>query len=152
MNHDELIARSVCVAVEPWMVPWFAITDLITFVCYMLIPIVAVWASWGSRSVFFPLRRVLWRAAAFIFFCGVGHLIDIWVLWDGSAYWAHALNRAPLAAASLAFCMILPSTVASVAQDRTRLRRLEAERKAESLVDLSKIRKYIEQRRKDEGQ
>lgn len=80
------------------------VADLIIFVCYFSIPVLL----WGIRK--YVKSILIGWFAIFIFSCGVGHLIDIVVIFS-PMYWLQASNRIITAIASVATLLLLKKIV-----------------------------------------
>lgn len=95
----EWMPHGACIAWSPRLLWPQIVGDGLTFAAYMLIPFALVahvrrhwrelWATQGARMV----GLYAWFAA-FIFLCGVGHLLDIVTVWWGvyqlTALWSLA--------------------------------------------------------------
>lgn len=70
---------------------WFMITaDLLVFAAYLSIPLLLLFFVSRKKEVVFP--KIFWLFAAFIFACGVSHLMDAIMFW-WPAYRFNALER-----------------------------------------------------------
>lgn len=76
--------------------------DAGTFLAYLLIPIAFLRIlKLHNASLWKPFKWGLFLFSAFIFLCGVSHLIDIFTVWNGNMYRIQAYERILLAIVSL---------------------------------------------------
>lgn len=84
---------------------WFMIiSDLLIFGAYISIPFILVYFLKKKPDITFP--RILWLFAAFIFFCGISHLLDALIFW-WPVYRFSAFERFWTAVVSWATVMVL---------------------------------------------
>lgn len=55
------------------------ISDVLIFSSYLGIPLSIIYVVLRRKQIFFP--RLFWLFAAFIFFCGIGHLVEAIIFW-----------------------------------------------------------------------
>jgi PAS domain S-box-containing protein len=84
MVHDlvdgaSYMAHGYCLLWKPWLVVLHAGSDLLIFLAYFAIP-VAIWIFLRQRKDL-ELRRLAILFAAFIFLCGLTHLLQMVTLW-----------------------------------------------------------------------
>ena len=84
MLHDMVdsasyMAHGFCLLWKPWLVMLHAISDIVIFVAYFAIP-GAIWIFVNQRPDL-ELRRLAILFAAFIFLCGLTHLVEVITLW-----------------------------------------------------------------------
>lgn len=94
---------------DPTLVSLHAISDLITFICYVLIPLIALYIYLtGNLSSISTLYPKLWlTGGAFVFFCGLSHFgsaIEIWI--GGYFYYITGVNKIFMAIASISFVVL----------------------------------------------
>jgi len=101
---NSYMPRGACMMWETPLVIWHTVTDLMVFIAFMVIPLfifLIILIEVGNKfPVFAPLERAVgsikypsgtpwvirlkhlgWLGAWFIFFCGIGHLIDVITVW-----------------------------------------------------------------------
>lgn len=94
MNHlDAFVPHGVCLL---WTWPLILLIiagNLATFLAYSYIPVEFIRAGFRGRVTLAPkARMILFDFAAFILFCGVGHLWQIFLIWNGGLwYWVEAV-------------------------------------------------------------
>ncbi|MCL1470898.1 GAF domain-containing protein [Argonema antarcticum] len=77
-----------------WQTPlvWLhVVSDLLIAVAYFSIPAMLIYFVFKRRDV--PFLGIFALFGAFIIFCGMGHLLEIWTLWH-SAYWLSGIEKA----------------------------------------------------------
>ena len=84
MVHDlvdqaSYMAHGYCLLWKPWLIVLHAGSDLLIFAAYFAIP-VAIWIFLRQRPDL-ELRRLAILFAAFIFLCGLTHLVQMVTLW-----------------------------------------------------------------------
>ncbi|MEQ8386800.1 MAG: ATP-binding protein [Coleofasciculus sp. A1-SPW-01] len=67
------------------------VSDALIAIAYFSIPAMLIYFVRQRRDI--PFSRVFILFSAFIVFCGVGHLFDIWTLWHAD-YWISGIERA----------------------------------------------------------
>ncbi|MGB6166749.1 MAG: PAS domain S-box protein, partial [Geitlerinemataceae cyanobacterium] len=96
--------HGTCYLWKPGLVGLHLLSNLIIAISYFSIPLVLVRIV-GKRDDI-PFDRVFSLFAAFIVFCGIGHLMDIWTLWHPN-YWLSGSIRALTALVSLGTAIVL---------------------------------------------
>lgn len=85
--NSSFMPHGYCVQWNPVLITLFSVANAGIFLAYMAIPIEFLLANIRQRVVLDPgAKRYLKIFAAFIFFCGTGHLIQVWLLWH-PWYW-----------------------------------------------------------------
>ncbi|MEQ8957955.1 MAG: histidine kinase, partial [Coleofasciculus sp. C2-GNP5-27] len=67
------------------------VSDALIAIAYLSIPAMLIYFVRQRRDI--PFSRVFILFSAFIVFCGIGHLFDIWTLWHAD-YWISGIERA----------------------------------------------------------
>lgn len=70
------------------------ISDFLIAVAYFSIPTLLIYFIYKRRDV--PFSGIFALVGAFIVFCGMGHLLEIWTLWY-PAYWVSGIEKAATA-------------------------------------------------------
>ncbi|MBW4464932.1 MAG: response regulator [Pegethrix bostrychoides GSE-TBD4-15B] len=84
-----------------WQTPLVGLhlaSDALIAIAYFSIPMLLLYFAQQRQDL--HLSKVFLLFSAFIVFCGVGHLLDIWTLWY-PAYWLAGLEKAMTAGVSL---------------------------------------------------
>ena len=76
---DGFPARWYCGDWPEWLGWTHICSDIIIFISYQLIPVVALYYISRKKKVAFP--PLFWLFGAFISFCGIGHLIEAIIFW-----------------------------------------------------------------------
>ena len=79
INRAAYMAHGYCLLWKPWLVAMHASSDILIFVSYFAIP-VAIWIFLSKRKDL-TLKPLAVLFAAFIFLCGLTHLIQAVTLW-----------------------------------------------------------------------
>ncbi len=79
INRAAYMAHGYCLLWKPWLVALHASSDLLIFVSYFAIP-VAIWIFLSKRKDL-TLKPLAVLFAAFIFLCGLTHIIQAVTLW-----------------------------------------------------------------------
>src|ERR1700674_623919 len=79
VDNASYMAHGYCLLWKPWLVVLHAGCDLLIFFAYFAIP-VAIWIFLRQRKGL-ELRRVAILFAAFLFLCGLTHLVQMVTLW-----------------------------------------------------------------------
>ncbi len=79
IDHASYMAHGYCLLWKPWLVVLHAGSDLLIFAAYFAIP-AAIWLFLRQRPDL-ELRPLAILFAAFIFLCGLTHLIQMVTLW-----------------------------------------------------------------------
>ncbi len=109
MVHDlvdsaSYMAHGYCLLWKPWLVVLHAGSDVLIFLAYLAIP-VAIWIFLGRRKDL-ELRRLAVLFAAFIFLCGLTHLVQTVTLW-WPVYETQGMLKALTAVVSLATAVMI---------------------------------------------
>ncbi|MGC9504979.1 GAF domain-containing sensor histidine kinase [Baaleninema sp.] len=124
-----------------WQTPlvWLhVLSDTFIALAYFSIPAMLLYFVLQRRGV--PFLNIFVMFGAFIVFCGVGHLFDVWTLWH-PAYWLSGVERA---ATALVSCYTAGSMV-------TLLPRFLSLRTPEELEAINrKLQREIDRRRQTE--
>ena len=90
MMHVEFLPHGHCFLWEPRILWTFAVSDAVIFLSYVSISLRLVLLH-RKRPDIIPLNVIFLSFAAFIFTCGVGHILDVANIWHGryalSASW-----------------------------------------------------------------
>jgi hypothetical protein len=79
INHASYMAHGYCLLWKPWLVTLHAGSDILIFLAYFAIP-VAIWIFLRRRKDL-ELKTLAILFAAFIFLCGLTHIIQMLTLW-----------------------------------------------------------------------
>src|ERR1700687_3511869 len=79
VDNASYMAHGYCLLWKPWLVVLHAGSGLLIFCAYFAIP-VAIWIFLRQRKDL-ELRRLAMLFAAFIFLCGLTHLVQMVTLW-----------------------------------------------------------------------
>ena len=79
VDQASYMAHGYCLLWKPWLIVLHAGSDLLIFAAYFAIP-VAIWIFLRQRQDL-ELRRLAILFAAFIFLCGLTHLVQMVTLW-----------------------------------------------------------------------
>ena len=79
IDHVAYMAHGYCLLWKPWLIVLHAGSDILIFAAYFAIP-VAIWIFLRQRPDL-ELRPLAILFAAFIFLCGLTHLIQMITLW-----------------------------------------------------------------------
>jgi PAS domain S-box-containing protein len=79
LDHASYMAHGYCLLWKPWLVALHAGSDFLIFAAYSAIPI-AIWIFLRRRQDL-EMRRLAILFAAFIFLCGLSHLLQMVTLW-----------------------------------------------------------------------
>jgi PAS domain S-box-containing protein len=113
IEHASYMAHGYCLLWKPWLVVLHAGSDFLIFVAYFAIP-VAIWIFLRRRPDL-ELKPLAVLFAAFIFLCGLTHLIQMITLW-WPIYETQAFVKVATAIVSLTTAvMIFPLISAAVA-------------------------------------
>lgn len=116
-----LTPHGFCLLWEPGLIWLYAISDTAIALAYFSIPLTLVIV--GKRRSDLVFRPLLWLFAAFIFFCGATHWLDVMTLWK-PLYGLQGLVKAATAIASIstaaALWWALPNFLALPSADQLR--------------------------------
>ena len=79
IDHASYMAHGYCLLWKPWLVALHAGSDILIFLAYFAIP-VAIWIFLRRRQDL-ELKQLAVLFAAFIFLCGLTHIIQMLTLW-----------------------------------------------------------------------
>ena len=79
IDHASYMAHGYCLLWKPWLVTLHAGSDILIFLAYFAIP-VAIWIFLRRRKDL-ELKTLAVLFAAFIFLCGLTHIIQMLTLW-----------------------------------------------------------------------
>ncbi len=99
-----LMPHGTCYPWKPGLVGLHLVSDAVIALSYFSIPITLIYIL--RKRVDIPFNGIFWLFAAFIIFCGTGHLIDIWTLWHPN-YWISGFIRAITAVVSFVIAIAL---------------------------------------------
>jgi two-component sensor histidine kinase len=144
-------AHGYCLSWDPWLISLHAGSDFLIFASYTAIPI-AIW-TFLKRRPGLELKGLAGFFAAFIFWCGLTHLLALVTLWQ-PVYDVQALIKAATAAVSVTTAIfifrLIPQALAIPSPRELQLAngRLKAEAQAHesTLAELRQIRADLEQR------
>lgn len=150
-------AHGYCLSWDPWLISLHAGSDFLIFASYTAIPI-AIWIFLKRRPGL-EMKGLATFFAAFIFWCGLTHLMGLVTLWQ-PIYDVEALIKAATAAVSVATAVLIfrliPQALAIPSPKELQLAngRLVAEASAHesTLAELRHIRADLEQRVTDRTQ
>jgi len=110
---SSLIPHGSCYLWKPGLMWLHLVSDAVIALSYFSIPITLIYIL--RKRVDFPFNGIFLLFAAFIIFCGTGHLIDIWTLWHPD-YWISGYIRAITAVVSfitaIALIKVIPQILA----------------------------------------
>ncbi|RZM82787.1 GAF domain-containing protein [Leptolyngbya iicbica] len=89
--QNSYIPHGHCYLWQTPLVTLHVVSDVLIALAYFSIPIMLVYFVRRRHDT--PFTQVFLLFGAFIAFCGVGHLLDIWVLWFPN-YWVAGTERA----------------------------------------------------------
>jgi PAS domain S-box-containing protein len=109
MVHDlvdqaSYMAHGYCLLWKPWLVVLHAGSDFLIFLAYFAIP-VAIWIFLRNRRDL-ELKRLAVLFAAFIFLCGLTHIVQMVTLW-WPIYETQGIVKAATAAVSVATAVLI---------------------------------------------
>ncbi|MDE2082505.1 MAG: PAS domain S-box protein [Burkholderiales bacterium] len=130
LGRNGLLPHGYCFAWSPGLLWPMVGSDAVIAAAYFSIPLAIV--SYVRRRPDQVLHWVAWLFSAFIFACGLTHVMDIWTVWH-PAYGLQALTKVLTAGVSLATAValwpLIPRAlkIPSVRQLQSAIERLEAE-------------------------
>ena len=108
-----LMPHGTCYLWKPGLVGLHLVSDAVIGLSYFSIPITLIYILRKRADI--PFNGIFLLFAAFIIFCGTGHLIDIWTLWHPD-YWLSGYIRALTAVVSfitaIALTYLIPQILA----------------------------------------
>lgn len=151
IEDASFFAHGYCLLWKPWLVSLHAVADLLTFASFSAIPI-AIWIFLRRRRDL-ELRHLAVLFSAFIFLCGLTHLLGLVTLWV-PIYETQGIVKGVTALVSvLTAAVMFPLIPAAVAipspralQDANRLLREEVDAHQHTLAELFQARGHLEQR------
>ncbi len=96
--------HGACYLWKPCLVGLHLVSDAVIGLSYFSIPITLIYILRKRADI--PFNGIFWLFAAFIIFCGTGHLVDIWTLWHPN-YWISGYIRAITALISFVTAIVL---------------------------------------------
>ncbi|MBV6624278.1 MAG: PAS domain S-box protein [Rivularia sp. (in: Bacteria)] len=106
-----LMPHGNCYLWKPGLVGLHMVSDAVIALSYFSIPITLLYILRKRKDV--PFNGIFLLFAAFIIFCGIGHLIDIWTLWHPD-YWISGYVRAMTAVVSFITAIALTYLVPQI--------------------------------------
>jgi PAS domain S-box-containing protein len=141
--------HGTCYLWKPGLVGLHLVSDLIIALSYFSIPVVLV--KLVSQRHDIPFDWLFSLFAAFIVFCGMGHLMDIWTLWHPD-YWLSGYIRALTALVSVGTATVLviffpqilrlPSPMQMEEKNRHLSREIQERQRVE--IELRKERQFLQ--------
>jgi hypothetical protein len=133
-----------CYLWTPGILWGHAISNAIIAFAYFSIPVALIYFIRRRNDLVFSWMFVLF--AIFILTCGVGHLVDIWNIWNG-AYWLSTIVRVITAIASIGTAVALwPLIPIALKIPSNRLLEEEVLERQKAVKELSQIRDNLELR------
>jgi hypothetical protein len=133
-----------CYLWTPGILWGHAISNAIIAFAYFSIPVALIYFIRRRNDLVFSWMFVLF--AIFILTCGVGHLVDIWNIWNG-AYWLSTIVRVITAIASIGTAVALwPLIPIALKIPSTRLLEEEVLERQKAVKELIQIRDNLELR------
>ena len=113
LANTSLMPHGTCYLWKPGLVGLHLVSDAVIGLSYFSIPITLIYILRKRADI--PFNGIFLLFAAFIIFCGTGHLIDIWTLWHPD-YWLSGYIRAFTAVVSfitaIALTYLIPQILA----------------------------------------
>lgn len=103
--------HGMCYLWKPGLVGLHLVSDALIALAYFSIPLTLIRIVRRRRDL--PFNWLFFLFAAFIIFCGVGHLFEIWTLWHPN-YWLSGYIRAITALVSVATAIALIELVPQI--------------------------------------
>ena len=128
--RNGLLPHAYCLTGSLGLMWGMVIADAVVAVAYFSIPMTL--AHYLRKMGPLPGSWVVWLFSAFIFACGLTHLLDIWTLWQadyGALLLAKAATAALSIATAIALWLLMPRVlkIPSVGQFQAAIAALEAE-------------------------
>ncbi|MEL6457462.1 MAG: PAS domain S-box protein [Cyanobacteria bacterium J06621_15] len=108
---SSLMPHGTCYLWKPGLVGLHLVSDTVIALSYFSIPITLIYIL--RKRVDVPFNGIFILFAAFIIFCGTGHLIDIWTLWHPD-YWVSGYIRAITAVVSFITAIALINLIPQI--------------------------------------
>jgi hypothetical protein len=144
MFNSKFMPHGHCYLWTPGILWGHAISNAIIAFAYFSIPVALIYFIRRRNDLVFSWMFVLF--AIFILTCGVGHLVDIWNIWNG-AYWLSTIVRVITAIASIGTAVALwPLIPIALKIPSTRLLEEEVLERQKAVKELSQIRDNLELR------
>ena len=91
LSPNQYMPHGQCYLWQTNLIWLHSVSDLLIAIAYFSMSAMLIYFAYKRRDV--PFLRVLILFSAFIIFCGMGHLLDIWTLWH-PAYWISGVEKA----------------------------------------------------------
>jgi len=91
LSSPSYMPHGNCYLWQTPLVGLHVVSDALIAIAYFSIPAMLIYFVRQRQDI--PFSRVFVLFGAFIIFCGVGHLFDIWTLWHAD-YWISGIERA----------------------------------------------------------
>ncbi|MDY6900429.1 MAG: PAS domain S-box protein, partial [Cyanobacteriota bacterium] len=108
---SSLMPHGTCYLWNPKLVGLHLVSDAVIALSYFSIPITLIYIL--RKRVDVPFNGIFLLFAAFIIFCGTGHLLDIWTLWHPD-YWVTGYIRAITAVVSFVTAIALTNLIPQI--------------------------------------
>mgnify|MGYP001794107787 CR=1 FL=1 len=106
-----LMAHGTCYLWKPGLVGLHLVSDAVIALSYFSIPVTLIHILRKRADI--PFNGIFLLFAAFIIFCGTGHLIDIWTLWHPD-YWLSGYIKAITAIVSFVTAIALTNLIPQI--------------------------------------
>lgn len=137
-----MMPHGYCYLWNPPLVSLHVFSNLLIAIAYFTIPLTLIYIVRKRKDI--PLDFVFFLFAAFIVSCGIGHLMDVWTLWNAN-YWTSGVIRAITAIVSIATAIVLVRLIPTIIDIPTEEELIEAKRdKVTNLPDRATILEEIE--------
>lgn len=151
ISEGDLMPHGHCLVWRPDLLGLHVISDAITVVAYLAIPVALIYLVRKRQD--FGFNAVFWMFALFITFCAVSHLMSIINIWNGY-YFVEGLSKAATAAVSAvtAFMIwrLMPVFLAIPSNETLRLKNEELRRiEAKLLESNANLERRVEERTHD---
>lgn len=149
MIHDMIeqaayMAHGYCLLWKPWLVSLHAGSDVLIAAAYFAIP-VAIWIFVRKRPEL-EMRSLAQLFAAFIFWCGMTHVLNVVTLWY-PIYETQGVVKGITAAVSIVTAIVIfPLIPRALAIPSPRQLQGEVQRHRETLAELERTKADLEQR------
>ena len=120
MNGTEWMPRGFCGPWPPWLIVWYVSANVGIATAYFILPFALLRGRIRGINIGTKTQTVLW--AAFIFFCGSGHLLEnIGAFWIPN-YYVFAAWHTATAVISLYTAMTFPVAAKIIITELNQLR------------------------------
>ena len=144
MLTSKFMPHGHCYLWTPGILWGHAISDAIIAFAYFSIPIALIYFIRRRNDLVFSWMFALF--AIFILTCGIGHLVDIWNIWN-SAYWLSMIVRVITALASIGTAVALwPLIPIALKIPSTKLLEEEIVERHKAVEELRQIQNNLELR------